>query len=76
MQCPGSEIWIPRYMKLSIVPLLLPPNVHDHLFGDVQDQVAPLTPGQILHFLQAGLFIVFCDQAGHSYVISKLDDGA
>ncbi len=43
--------------------------------ADVQKEVVVLTTaGQALCFLQVGLFIVICDQAYHSCVVSKLDN--
>ncbi len=65
-------------VKEVVVPPLLLPKVHYQLLSlaDVQEKVVILTPaGQALFFLQVGLFIVICDQANHSCVVSKLDDG-
>ncbi len=68
----------PVDIKRGVVSPLLPPKVHCQLLSlsNNQEEVVVLTPaGQVLYFLQVGLFTVICDQAHHSCVISKLDDG-
>ncbi len=65
-------------MKEGVVPSLLLPKVHYQLFrlADIQEEVVVLTPaGQALYLFQIGFFIVICDQAHHSCVVSKLNDG-
>ncbi len=67
----------PVDVKEGGVPSLLLSKVHYqlHSLAYVKKEVAALTPaGQALYFLQAGLFIVTCDQAHYICFISKCDN--